>query len=551
MSRVIVLFLVTLFFSCSKHPKADQIVIGKIWTSNEKQPYAEAMAISGDTIVAIGTKSEIEKWKGDQTAEIIAPEGQLITPGFIDSHTHFVDGGFNLSSVKLRYAKTPKEFITILKDYATTVPAGTWILGGDWDHQNWGGEMPKKEWIDSVSKNNPVAITRFDGHMTLLNSVALKLANIKDNVAQVSGGEVVKEKGKLTGIFKDNAHSLFVKKITIPTEAQQDKALALATDYMLENGITSVASMTGTGYGDYFNLYKRAKEQGNLRLRIYAAHELEDWRTLDAMVKKEGKGDKWLRFGGLKGFVDGSLGSHTASFLKPFTDVPTDSGFFVTPKEILYKRVKSADSAGLHPIVHAIGDKAIRTLLDIFEQVEKENGKKDSRFRIEHAQHIHPDDMKRFKELGVIASVQPYHAIDDGRWAEKVIGHERSMTTYAFKSLMDAGATVAFGSDWFVAPASPMEGIYAAVTRRTIDDKTPDGWIPEQKVTVEQALKAYTFNAAYATFEDNIKGSLEPGKLADYVILEKDITKIDPVEIRSVKILKTIVGGKTAYEKKD
>lgn len=256
-----------------------------------------------------------------------------------------------------------------------------------------------------------------------------------------------------------------------------------------------------------------------------------------------------MRIGALKEFVDGSLGSHTAAFFKPYTDAPTDSGFFVIAEDELYRRIKSADSAGLQVMTHAIGDKAIHVLLNIYERVARENGERDRRFRVEHAQHIHPHDISRFAALRVIASMQPYHAIDDGRWAEKVIGYERCKTTYAFRSLIDAGATVAFGSDWFVAPPVPLYGIYAAVTRRTLDDKNPDGWIPGQKISVEEALKAYTIYAAYASFEEQKKGSLEAGKLADYVILEKNIFEIPPEEIRAVSVIRTVVGGKTVFDR--
>ncbi len=546
MKRLLFSSLVILFFSCSKHPKADQIIVGKIWTSNEKQPYAEAMAISGDTVVAVGTKAEIEKWKGDNTTEVIASEGQLIVPGFIDTHTHFVDGGFGLSSVQLRDAKNPKEFIQRIADYAKTLQPGAWIRNGDWDHENWGGELPQKEWIDSVTKNNPVWINRLDGHMSLANSAALKAAKVDDKVKEVMGGAIVRNKGKITGIFKDNAQFLIEQAVPTPSDEQLDRALDAAMNHVASKGVTSAHNMSG-----YMETFERAHAQNKMITRIYAGMLLPDWKILDEKIKKEGRGDKWLRIGNLKQFVDGSLGSHTAAFFKPFTDTPKDSGFFITKEEELYRGIKSADSAGLQLMVHAIGDKAIHTLLNIYERVEKENGAKDRRFRIEHAQHIAPADIDRFKTLGVIASMQPYHAIDDGRWAEKVIGYERGETTYAFGSLFKAGATVAFGSDWFVAPPTPLEGIYAAVTRRTLDDKNPDGWMPDQKISVEQALKGYTLNGAYASFEENIKGSLESGKLADYVILEKDITKIDPVEIRNVKVLKTVVGGKVVYEAKD
>ncbi len=378
--------------------------------------------------------------------------------------------------------------------------------------------------------------------MSLANTAAIKTAGIADNVKDVAGGAIERKKGKLTGIFKDNAMTLIDKAVPPAPEALEDRALDAAMNYVASKGVTSAHNMSG-----YWSTFERARKQNRLITRIYAGTSINDWRALDAKIKKEGRGDAWLHFGNLKQFVDGSLGSHTAAFFKPFVDAPNDSGFFLTPPDELYRGIKSADSAGLHLMVHAIGDKGIRTLLDIYERVEKENGPRDRRFRIEHLQHIHPADIPRLKQLGVIASMQPYHAIDDGRFAEKYIGYERCKTTYAFKSLMDAGATVAFGSDWFVAPPTPLEGIYAAVTRRTLDDKNPDGWVPEQKISVEQALQAYTINGAYASYEEKIKGSLEAGKLADFVVLDKDITTIDPVQIRDVKVLRTVVGAKVVY----
>jgi hypothetical protein len=275
------------------------------------------------------------------------------------------------------------------------------------------------------------------------------------------------------------------------------------------------------------------------------------WSALKEQTDREGKGDRWVSTGGVKAFVDGSLGSHTAAFIDPYTDLPTDSGLFVNSEEDLYNWVSNADKSGLQVAIHAIGDRAINVLLNIYERVEKENGERDRRFRIEHAQHISPGDIARFAQLNVIASMQPYHAIDDGRWAEEYIGPERSKTTYAFRSLLDAKATVAFGSDWPVAPATPLEGIYGAVTRRTLDDQNPDGWVPEQKISVEEALRAYTKDAAYASFEEEFKGTLEPGKLADFVILDHDITTADPVTIRDIKVLQTYVGGKKVFDKSD
>lgn len=533
---------------CSSKPEADTLVLGKIWTGNEAKPWAEAMAISADTIMGIGTEAEMQAFSGSKTVVLKADTSQLITPGFIDSHTHFVDGGYTLASVKLRDAKTPEEFIKLVGDFAKTIKPGQWIVGGNWDHQNWGGKkLPERSWIDSVTPNNPVWINRLDGHMALANSLALKIAGVTDATKEMPGGSIIRSNGHITGLLKDNAKDLIQDHKPEPSAEEKDKALEASMNYVASNGVTSVVSLTGTSWNNYFEVYKRANDKKKLITRVYAATMLEDWAKLAAMVKKDGRGDDFFTIGALKGFVDGSLGSHTAAFDKPFSDTPTDSGFFLVPKDTLYKRIKAADSAGLNIIVHAIGDKSIHTLLDIFERVEKENGPRDRRFRMEHAQHINPADFLRFAKLNVIPSVQPYHAIDDGRWAEKFIGHERAKSTYAFRSLLDAKARLAFGSDWFVAPASPMQGIYAATTRRTIDDKNPNGWIPEQKITVAEAMKAYTIDGAYAMFQEKKRGSLEPGKLADFVILEKDITKIDPVAIQKVKVLKTYVGGKVVY----
>jgi predicted amidohydrolase YtcJ len=269
--------------------------------------------------------------------------------------------------------------------------------------------------------------------------------------------------------------------------------------------------------------------------------------VLQEEMVRTGAGDEWVRIGGLKGFMDGSLGSHTAAMLEPFTDSPNDRGFMLQEPAVMEDLVGKADAAGLHVMVHAIGDQAIRSLLDIYQRVVDKNGPRDRRFRIEHAQHIHPDDVPRFAGQDVIASMQPYHAIDDGRWAEDVIGHERSKTTYAFASLIRSGARVAFGSDWSVAPPTPLEGIYAALTRQTLDGANPDGWVPEQKITLDQALTAYTTNAAYASYEETLKGSLEVGKLADFVLLDKDLSAIPAEDIAGVRVLQTVVGGQLVF----
>lgn len=480
------------------------------------------------------------------SAKIIDAHGQMLVPGFNDAHVHIVSAGRGLSSVKLRDAKTPAEFIARIKAYAKTIPKGAWITDGDWDHTLWGGELPTRQWIDSVTPDNPVWVSRLDGHMAVANSAALAAAHVTRATRDVEGGLIVRDaSGEPTGLLKDNAQSLVDDSMPDPPAEVADRDFDAAMHFLAERGVTSAQNM-GYSWND-LAIFERAHKAGRMITRMYAVVPLATWEQLRDTVAARGHGDEWVRIGGLKGFVDGSLGSHTAAMLEPFTDAPKDTGLFVTPPESLYARTSGADKAGLHVMVHAIGDRAIRIQLDNFARVEKENGPKDRRFRIEHAQHIAPSDIPRFATLGVIASMQPYHEMDDGRWAERVIGHERSKTTYAFKSILDAGARLAFGSDWSVAPPTPIEGIFGAVTRETLDGKHPGGWIPEQKISVEDALRAYTSGSAYASFEENIKGTLEPNKLADFVLIDRDLTRIPPAQIRDARIMMTVVGGRVVY----
>ncbi|MEP6990210.1 MAG: amidohydrolase [bacterium] len=522
------------------------IVNARAWTGDPRRPWADAILLRGERIELVGSSAEVRKRAGASVRTIDA-KGMMLTPGFIDAHVHFIDGGFALASVQLRDARTKEEFVRRIKAFAATVPAGTWILNGDWDHTNWGGELPERGWIDSITPHNPVWINRLDGHMNLANSLALAAAKVTRASADVVGGTIVRDAtGEPTGILKDNAQDLMSGVIPDPTMAMRRRALDAAMRYVAERGVTSVHHM-GT-WAD-LEAFRRAHAEHALRTRIIAAVPLSTWARLRDEVRAHGRGDDWLHIGGLKGFVDGSLGSHTAAMLAPFTDAPQDRGLFVNTEKDLHAWTRSADAAGLQVIVHAIGDRAIRTQLGIFEQVERENGARDRRFRIEHAQHIAPDDIPRFAALGVIASMQPYHAIDDGRWAERVIGPERAKFAYAFKSLLDAGATLAFGSDWFVAPPTPLLGIYAAVTRRTLDGAHPDGWIPEQRISVEQALRAYTTGSARAGFQEHEVGMLRPGMLADVVMIDRDLTRVPPASIPDARIMLTIVGGRVVYER--
>jgi predicted amidohydrolase YtcJ len=541
---VVALAVITVACNDVKEP-ADMIITNaKIWTGNKNQPVAEAMAVTDDTISAIGSRSQVLKHKGENS-KVIDMGGRFITPGFIDSHVHFLQGGSNLASVQLRDASTPEEFISRLKVFASSLKPGTWILGGDWDGKGW-ESLPEKGWIDSVTPDNPVFISRLDGHMALANTLALKLAKLDRKIKDVEGGTIGRDSyGDLTGIFKDNAMDQVYNSIPPASKEQVETALLTAMDYFASNGVTSVHAVDA---GSYADAIREIYNHGQLITRVYVMYTISNWKALKELTDRDGHGDKWIRTGGVKGFVDGSLGSHTAAFIEPYTDLITDSGLFVNSEEDLYTWTANADRAGEQVVIHAIGDRAINFLLDTYDKVATENGERDRRFRIEHSQHIAPGDIERYARLNVIASMQPYHTIDDGRWAEPYIGPERMKTTYAFRSLLDAGARLAFGSDWPVAPATPLEGIYAAVTRRTLDDKNPDGWIPEQKITVEEALRAYTSDGAYASFEEGIKGTLEPGKLADFVVLDHDITEVDPVQIRDIKVLQTYVGGKKVFD---
>ncbi|MGZ5480910.1 MAG: amidohydrolase [Pyrinomonadaceae bacterium] len=529
---------------------ADIIIVNaKVQTMDRNQPTAEAVAIHSNRIVAVGSTTDIKKLAGS-TTKVIDAKGQLVLPGFNDAHVHFLSGGFQLASVDLRDANTPQEFADRIRNFAAKLPEGRWITGGDWDHERWpDANLPTKELIDRDTPNTPVFVNRLDGHMSLANSVALKLAGVTSATKDPDGGVIVRDPktGEPTGVLKDAAQS-FVWKV-IPPSTLEEKLVAAraATNHAASLGVTSVQDMSaGVDVGVYQTLLAR----GELKTRIYAVWPLPSWDRLARTGIRAHFGSPMLRTGGLKGFSDGSLGSTTALFYESYRDAPNTSGIpsgEMFPEGAMLERVRGADRAGLQVMIHAIGDRANDMILSVFEQVGKENGARDRRFRIEHAQHLRPQDIPRFARDKVIASMQPYHAIDDGRWAVNVIGAERIKTTYAFRSLLDSGAKLAFGSDWYVAPPTPLEGIYAAVTRRTLDDKHPDGWVPEQKITVDEALRAYTAGGAYGAFMERESGTIAPGMLADVTVIDRDLRAIPPAEIRNAKIVQTVVGGKIVF----
>lgn len=526
------------------------IVNATIHTMDPNQPVAEAVAILSNRIIAVGSTKDIRKMAASST-RVIDAKKRLVLPGFNDAHTHFLSGGFQLSSVDLRDATSQKEFAERIRSFATRLPKGSWITRGDWDHERWpDAKLPTKELIDGFTADIPVFVNRLDGHMALANSLALKLAGVTRQTLDPPGGVIVRDPktGEPTGILKDAAQS-FVWKVVAPSSFEEKLAAArAATEYAAKLGVTSVQDMSA---GVDVGVYQTLLDRGELKTRIYAVAPLPSWERLARTGVRAHFGSEMLRIGGLKGFADGSLGSTTALFYEPYRDDPGTSGIAgdeMYPEGAMLDRVRNADKAGLQTMIHAIGDRANDLILTIFEQVARENGERDRRFRIEHAQHLRPQDIPRFARDKVIASMQPYHAIDDGRWAEKRIGKERAKTTYAFRSLLDSGATLAFGTDWTVAPLNPLLTIYAAATRRTLDGKNSKGWIPEQKITVAEAVHAYTVGSAYAEFQETMKGTITVGKLADLVILSRDIFKIDPKDIETVKVMLTIVDGRIVYE---
>lgn len=543
-----VTFLSLLLFAACTVPRPADVVYENavIWTGQTDSSFAEAMAIEGGKILFIGPADSIEGYTGPNT-ETIDLGGAFVVPGLIDNHTHFLDGGFQLGRVELRPVRSRSAFTERIRLAARDLPDGRWVLGGNWDHEAWGGELPTREWIDRHTPDHPVFVTRLDLHMGLANTAALERAGITAATPDPDGGTIVRDPrtGEPTGVLKDEAMNLVYAVIPPPTEAEQDEALERAMQHALSKGVTQVHDM---GQWSHLATYRRAHARDALRLRIYSFVPLATWQRLDSLVEAEGRGDAMLRWGGLKGFVDGSLGSTTAWFYEPYTDEPETAGLLVTDTTALRRRILRADNAGLQVAVHAIGDRANDWLLDVFAEAADQNGDRDRRFRIEHAQHLSRSAIRRFAGQGVIPSAQPYHAIDDGRWAEKRIGPERIQTTYPFRSLLDADAPLTFGSDWTVAPIDPLLGIYAAVTRRTIDGANPNGWVPEEKITVAEALRAYTRHNAYAGFQDDSLGTLERGKWADFVVLNRNLFDVRPASIDDVEVLRTVIAGVVRYE---
>jgi predicted amidohydrolase YtcJ len=534
----------------------DLVVLnGKIWTVNRPQPEAEALAVVRDRIVAVGTSTDLRRLIGPKT-RVLDAQGRRIVPGFYDSHVHLLGSGLRLSEVALKDAKDESEFGKRLHEFDGKLPRERWLLGGEWDHdRTFGGELPSAELIDKYVADRPVFLRRYDGHMAVVNSRVLQLAGITAETQDPPGGVIYRKPGsrRPSGVLRDNAMSLVERLVPRATEEEIIDGVRAALAEARQVGVTSMQDMDGSGAATrrrLFRLYQEMARQDRLTARIDLRWPLADWRSLASLGVEANFGSDWVRIGGVKGFVDGSLGSSTAKMFEPYLHEKGNTGVFVTPPNRLREYIEGADVAGLSVAVHAIGDRANSELLDIFAEVAKKNGPRDRRFRIEHAQHLQPRDYPRFKELNVIASLQPYHAIDDGRWAEGRIGSERCAASYACRALLDAGARLAFGSDWSVAPLNPLLGIDAAVNRRTLDGKHPEGWFAQQKISVAEAIEEYTLGSAYAAFQEKDRGSLGVGKLADFVVLSRDIlADSERDHIADTEVVQTTVGGKIVYEK--
>ena len=540
-------------------PISMAITNARVWTGNPDQPQARTILISGERIVQVGDDTLLDNVpKGSAT--IIDAGGRRVIPGLVDCHTHIISGGLALKKLQLRAAGSKEDFIRRVKEYAAKLKPDKWVLGRGWSVESWANPAePTKEWIDAATGNRPALLTRMDGHQALANSKTLAMAGITKDTPDPNGGVIVRDPktGEPTGILKDAAGGLV--RWLIPRSSNMQKLTALQDAKALFNrhGVTMIHDMSSPSDGEVFITARTmptlspVKEQ----LRIHSFCSISQWATEPCFKPQSDQAAAvadWVRPAGFKGYMDGSLGSRTAYMRRPFLDNPAHKkdarGLLVefatrkAPGDML-SQFRRAARSNLQSAVHAIGDEGNHLLLNAYETVLAESPK--ARPRIEHAQHLLAEDIPRFGRLGVIASMQPYHKADDGRYAEKRIGYERCKTSYAFKSLLASGAVVCFGSDWPVVSNNPFFGIHAAVTGKTLDGKI---FVPEQNITVEQALRCYTTSAAYACFMEDRLGMIKPGYLADIVILNEDVLSIPADRIADVTVHTTIVGGAIAWQ---
>ncbi len=522
---------------------------GKFWTGVRNHPFAGTVGVAGEMIALVSDKAD-EPLIADVEIDL---QGQFAMPGFIDAHTHFRKGGESLRQLDLHSARNEKDFYELVRAFASSQPPDRWIIGNKWDNENWErSALPSKERIDRFTPGTPVFLDRIDTHTALVNSCALRLAGIDKGTSDPTGGVVVRdESGEPTGIVKDAAREIVLK--VIPEISFEDRLLDAksAVRHASSLGVTSAHDMSSKAD---VRLYERLLQSRELSVRLYSIPPLGRSQGLrDDGMKQDSncRGDSWIESGATKAFADGSLGSGTASFFEPYYDDPSNYGIGteLLSSGKLEKLALEADRNHIQLAIHAIGDKAVSNVLDLFERISRENPDWDRRVRIEHAQHLREDDFSRFSRFHVVASVQPYHCIDDGRWAMSKIGAQRAERAFAFRKMLDENIVLAFGTDWPVAPLNPLYGIYAAVTRATIDGKNPDGWIPQQKITLEESLRAYTFGGAYASFSESEKGTIETGKLADIIVLSENPFEVMVDRLKDIETVLTIVGGKTVFGK--
>jgi hypothetical protein len=500
--------------------------------------------VLGERIAALGDDAAPAAGRGARRIDL---GGRFVIPGFIDNHVHLREGSLRLSRVRLGGAASRDAFVRTVAAHASALPADGWVLGGGWDHETWGGALPTREWVDDAAGGRPALLYRLDGHLALASSRALSIAGLDAETPDPPGGALVRgADGAPTGVLRDAAIAPVERAVPVPGHEELLRAFEAGLAHAASLGVTSVHDVS---HADDPALLQDLLREGRLTLRVACRHPIERTADLRAVGVSAGLGGPWLRIGAVKMFADGSLGASTAAFLEPYADDPQNRGLEMHDPAELHRALAEADRARLQLSVHAIGDLAIRRVLDVFDRIARENPPWDRRWRIEHVQHPAPADVPRLAALGVTASMQPAHAADDGRWMERRIGRDRARTAYPFRTLLDAGVAVTFGSDWPVASLDPLTGIDAAVNRRTLDGAHPEGWFPEQRVTVEEALLAYTRENARAVFEEREKGRLAPGLLADLVVLDRDPFEVPREELGTLRVDSTIVGGEVVYER--
>jgi predicted amidohydrolase YtcJ len=531
-------------------PRSLALLNGHIRTGGSP-PWAEALLLQGGRIVAVGSTDRIRR-QAAPNAERIDLDGHLVLPGFHDSHLHFTGGALQLDKIELKDAPDEGEFGRRLQEEDRRLPPGRWMTGGRWDHdRTFRGGLPTAAIIDRHVRERPVFLRRYDGHMAVCNSRALALAGITAQTRDPPGGRIMRDPASVpTGILQDEAMGLVWQLIPPAEEGEVAEAMRRALREAARAGITTIHDMMGGDAEVSLRAYERLARSGDLTARVALYWPLSA-RGQAAEVARNLRGRPYadrLQLPGVKAFLDGSLGSGTAWFFDPYRHEPDHCGFPVERPDDLGEALREADQLGLQTAVHAIGDRAVAELLTIWERLVAGEPPRDRRLRMEHAQHVRAADLSRFARLGTIPSMQPYHLADDGRWAEERIGAERCAEAFAFRSLLDCGVRLAFGSDWPVAPLDPLQGMDAAVSRRTLDGRHAEGWHPEQRISMAEALCAFTTDAAYAIFREKDLGSLEPGKLADLVVLSRDIT--DPAlgdAITETKVALTMLGGRVVY----